>query len=52
LDALERAVHTADPELIRFHLKEIVPEYNPPSVTPKFRPVSKQSAALDETRTH
>ena len=52
LDALERAVHTADPELIKFHLKEIVPEYKPPASKNKFKPAQSRAAVMSETRTH
>jgi FlaA1/EpsC-like NDP-sugar epimerase len=49
LEALESAVQSADPDVIKFHLKEIVPEYNPPRMSEKFRNLIERSLAVNET---
>jgi FlaA1/EpsC-like NDP-sugar epimerase len=49
LELMENAVHSADADVIKFHLKEIVPEYNPPQMSEKFRGLVERSLELNET---
>jgi FlaA1/EpsC-like NDP-sugar epimerase len=49
LETLETAVLAADADVIKFHLKEIVPEYNPPLTSERFRNLVERSLELNET---
>jgi FlaA1/EpsC-like NDP-sugar epimerase len=52
LEGLERALPTGDAEVLKYHLKEIVPEYTSPKTSTKMKPVQGRSAAVTETRIH